>query len=155
MDKEKSGIFFEGKGEKGNLDPYPAWRYHDYEEPIIVRNAKEDREAREKGWDNVRAPITADQRFNNYYHDLEDFNNRQLAYYAKNEFGAELPAEASKAKLLWAIWQLAMRSRKTKKRIVLLAQSIRMNYDETVAEVLKHAGDIEQCSEKESEIVWL
>lgn len=152
---EKPGIYFERIDKRGQHIHYPAWRYHDYLEPKIVYNTEEDDQARAEGWENPQVPITAVQNFCNYYHDLEDFNNEQLCYYAMAEFGVDLPVEAPKSKLLWAIWQLAANSKKTKNRIVLLAQSIDMNYDETVKEILRAAGDLNSCSEVTREEIWL
>lgn len=154
-EKQQGGIFFEKIDRKGRQVVYPAWRYHALYEPKIVYNTDEDQVASDQGWKDPVTPITAVQTFNNFYHDLEDMNNRQLVYYASEEFNLELPVEAPKSKLLWAIWQVAMRSGKTKDRIVLLAQSIRMNYDETVETIKKNAGDLNHCDVVEKEEVWL
>jgi hypothetical protein len=145
--KEPQGIFFERIDRFGRPVKYPAWRYHALYEPKIVNDTAEDQVASDQGWKDPQAPVTALQGFNNFYHDLEDFNNAQLVYYAKAEYGIELPVEAPKAKLLWAIWRIAIEHPKSKGRVILLAQSIRMNYDETVKRIQQMAGDIYACDE--------
>lgn len=158
MDTEKKikpGFLFERVDKNGNAVKYPAWRYHDLYEPLIVKNAEEDLEASKQGYFTADTPITAHQGWNNFYHDLEDMNNRQLCKYAKDEYQAELPEQAPKAKLLWAIWQIAMASQKTKGRIVLLAQSMRMNLDETHEQIRRMAGDMDQCDVVEEKEIWL
>ena len=153
---ERGGIFIEKLDRQGGPKSYPAWRYHDLLEPIIVNDADEDMRAIENGYHKMIAPVTAHQSFSNFYHDLEDFNNRQLCQSAFDEFGAVLPVEAPKTKLLGAIWRIVTNSTKTKDRIVLLAHSIRMNYDETVETIRKMAGgDIYDCAEVEEKEVWL
>jgi hypothetical protein len=151
----KPGIFFERIDSAGNMVKYPAWRYHALYEPRIVNNTEEDEKANAEGWKDPQVPVTAVQNFSNFYHDLEDMNQRQLVAYARDEYGIELPVEASKEKLLWALWQIACRSPKNEGRIVLLAQSIRMNYDETLSEIERLAGDMDSCQEIESEEIWL
>lgn len=153
--KERGGIFFERLDRLGHDKKYPAWRYHAVYEPVVVNNEKEDIEAREQGWQQMKAPVTAHQAFHNFYHDLEDMNCRQLVKYAKDEFGADLPAEAGKSKILWALWRMATGSPKTKERVVLLAQSIRMNLDETHAQIRRMAGNLEDCQEVEEKEIWL
>lgn len=153
--KEGAGIFFENIDKFGRPIHYPAWRYHPLYEPRVVNNTEEDQLAADEGWKSPNIPTTAVQTWNNFYHDLEDMNPKQLAMYARDEYGADLPPEAGKAKLLRAIWILAMHSPKTKDRIVLLAQSIRMNLDETQAEIMKMAGDLEKCDEVTREEIWL
>jgi hypothetical protein len=153
--KQQAGIFFERLDRMGRPVKYPAWRYHKILEPKIVNDTEEDQQAYLDGWKDPSVPVTAHQGFSNFYHDLEDMNCRQLVYYAREEFGAELPEEAGKARLLHAIWQIATRHPKSRNRIVLLAQSIRMNLDETHAEILKMAGNMEDCDKITKEEVWV
>jgi len=153
--KQQPGIFFERIDRMGRLVKYPAWRYHALYEPRVVENTDEDQVASDQGWKDPQTPITSLQGFNNFYHDLEDMNPRQLVAYAKEEYGADLPVEAGKAKLLWAIWKIASQSPKNEGRMVLLAQSIKMNYDETQSEILRMAGDMETCDEITEEEIWL
>jgi hypothetical protein len=154
-EKKSPGIYFERIDKFGAPVKYPAWRYHPLYEPIIVKNTEEDREALNKGWKDPSVPITAMQGFSNFYHDLEDMNARQLSKYAKDEYGADLPIEAGKAKLLWALWKIAAGAPKNKDRVVLLAQSIRMNLDETQSEITRKAGELTECEEITREEVWL
>ena len=153
--KVKPGIFFERIDTAGNSIKYPAWRYHALYEPRIVNDTNEDQIASDQGWKDPRVPITAIQGFSNFYHDLEDMNNEQLVYYARKEFDVEFPVNAPKAKLLYAIWILTAHHPKNDGKIVLLAQSIRMNYDETCKAIERMAGDMEKCDTIETEEVWL
>jgi hypothetical protein len=156
MAEPKAGIFFERIGTDGIPIKYPAWRYHALYEPKIVENTDQDEEASAQGWKDPCVPITAVQNFSNFYHDLEDMNPEQLVAYAREEYEIELPIEAGKAKLLHALWQIAARAPKNEGRIVLLAQSIRMNYDETVEEIRRQAGaEITDCEEVTREEIWL
>lgn len=156
MTQPKSGIFFERMGSDGRPVKYPAWRYHALYEPKIVQNTYEDQVASDQGWKDPAVPITAVQNFSNFYHDLEDMNPAQLVAYIREEYGVELPVEAGKAKLLHACWQIAARAPRNEGRIILLAQSMRMNYDETVKEIARQAGgDISECQEVEREEIWL
>jgi len=155
-EKIQPGIFFEGIYDKfGRRSNYPAWRYHDFFEPVIVNDTEEDDKAYAEGWKDPSVPVTAHQGFSNFYHDLEDMNCRQLVKYAKDEFQADLPVEAPKAKLLWAIWRIACAHPKSQNRVVLLAQSIRMDYDQTLKEITKAAGNMEDCQEVTTEEIWL
>lgn len=154
-ERKSPGIFFEAMDRFGRPISYPAWRYHAIYEPRIVNNTEQDLQAEKEGWKNPQVPITAVQGFSNFYHDLEDMTPRQLVYYAKSEFGAELPEVAGKQKLLHAIWRLFMVSPKSRNRMVLLAQSIEMNYDETVKEIERLAGDMDMCQEVVTEELWL
>ena len=155
-EKQQAGIFFECLDRFGRPVSYPAWRYHDFFEPKIVNDTEEDERAELEGWKNFRAPITAVQGFTNFCLDLEDMNCRQLCAYARTEYGADLPIEAAKAKLLWAIWELAKVAKRNQGRMVLLAQSIKMNYDETCKEITRMAGgDIDMCDEITEETLWL
>ena len=155
MAKDRPDLLFERIDSKGAVVKYPAWRYHAFYEPMIVNNLEEDEKAAREGYYKADAPITAHQGWNNWYHDLEDMNCRQLCYFARAEYGAILPEEAPKAKLLRALWQLAVGTQKTKGRVVLLAQSMRMNLDETHREILRMAGDLEKCDEVEVKEIWL
>lgn len=156
MTEPKAGIFFERMGSDGRPVKYPAWRYHALYEPKIVQNTDEDQIASEQGWKDPSVPLTAVQTFSNHMHDLEDMNPQQLVAYAREEYEIDLPVEAGKAKLLHALWQIAARAPKNEGRIILLAQSMRMNYDETVKEITRQAGgDINDCQEITKEEVWL
>jgi hypothetical protein len=125
-------------GMKGKVKPYPAWRYHKFFEPKLVRNTEQDNQASIDGWKEPGVPITALPHLVNWNLDLEDMNAEQLCVFALEEYGVDLPVEAGAEKLVKAIWHLA-RMTPDKGRMVLLAQSIEMNYDETVKQIQKAA----------------
>jgi hypothetical protein len=152
---QRAGLYFKRIDKMGEVIKYPAWRYHPLYEPVIVNDEIEDGEAYEKGWRRPEIPKTALQAFNNFYHDLEDMSVRQLVKYAKDEYNADLPEEAGKAKLLWAIWKIASESPRNKSRMVLLAQSMKMDYDETQDKIRDMAEDLYACDEVIKEEIWL
>ena len=146
------GIYFAGIVRDGKMQQYPAWRYHALYEPRIVNDTEQDRQAALEGWRPPEEPITSVPRLSNYFHDLEDFNQRQLLAFAKEEFQIEFPREASKERLIRALWKLYQITPKHKGRMVLLAQSVKMNYDETLNQIRRTAENFEETETKE---VWL
>lgn len=131
--------------------PYPAWRYHKLYEPILVYSTEEDERAHDDGWDPPTEFITAVPRLSNFFHDLEDFTPRQLILYAREEFGVKFPPQATKEMLIKAIWHLYQEAPKHKGRMVLLAQSIKMNYDETIKEIERRSHTPQEV---ETKYVW-
>jgi len=127
--KVDAGIYFMGLVDQQG--DYPAWRYHKYEDPMIVNNTDEDEAAGKKGWRVLNQPRQAVPYMMNWRWDLEDLSPRQLCLYALNEFGVELPKELGKERLIKMIWQLSREAPENEDRIVLMAQTIKMNYDET------------------------
>jgi hypothetical protein len=77
----------------------------------------------------------------NWRYDLEDMNADQLRIFALEEYGVKFPKEADEEMLMKAMWHLA-RLTPDKGRMVLLAQSIQMNYDETIKQIQKDAEDM-------------
>lgn len=150
--EHKSGVSFAEIMDHINKPGYPAWRYHDLREPRLVYNTEEDRQAAVEGWQPPYEPVTSAPTLKNYFHDLEDFNVRQLLAFVKEEFGVALPKQADKPTLIKAIWHLYHASAKHKGRMVLLAQSVRMNYDETVKEILRKSENFEESEGRE---IWL
>ena len=150
--KPQPAMVFAGLVKDGKMQTYPAWRYHSLYEPRIVYDTEQDQQAAKEGWRPPEEPITAVPRLSNYFHDLEDFTVRQLVAYAKEEFGIEFPKEASKETLIKAIWRLYQITPKHKGRMVLLAQSVRMNYDETLKQIQRTAENFEESETRE---VWL
>jgi len=144
------GIFFRAYGTAAGK-PYPAWRYHKIREPVIVNNTDEDINAGKNGYNPPDTLIKRKPHLMNFMLDFEDMTPRQVVLFAKEEFGIDLPAEAGHAKLLKAIWRLTLNSPKNKDRIVLLAQSIRMNYDETLEEI-KRVIETSETEEEREEI---
>lgn len=151
-DSPKPGIFFRAYGSARNKI-YPVWRYHKFKEPIIVKNAEEDKEALENGYKHLDVAVERDSLLFNYMVDLEDFTPRQLSVYIKDEFDLELSPDAGIEKLIQAVWKLTWNHPANENRIVLLAQSIEMNYDETVLEIQK-MGAGEKFDETEEEVFY-
>ena len=147
---EGGGIFVVGVGEKAK--PYPAWRYHELFEPVIVHDAEEDKRVQAQGWKTLDIPITGVQHLCNWRHDLEDMTAKQLVLFAMEEFGVVLPAEAGEERLVKAMWQLTHLAPQHSGRICLLAQSVKMDYDDTLAEIYEAAEDFEFKVTKEIEI---
>lgn len=130
----KPGIYFLRLHDTGT-QPYPAWRYHDIREPILVYSTQEDEEAEKKGWKAVNSPTTVNPRLTNWHWDLVDMSPRQLCIFAQEEYGADLPPEAGVEKLIKAIWRLHVAAPENKDRVVLMAHTVAMNYDATQAEI--------------------
>jgi hypothetical protein len=137
------GIFFMGfHGEKSKK--YPAWRYHEWQEPVIVNDKEEDERAAAAGWIEHNKPMTMVRHLLNQRFDLEDMSARQLALYARQEYGVDLPVEAGKEKLFKAIWRLSINAPENEDRVVLMAHSLEMNYEETQLEIKKLAAKGEE-----------
>lgn len=144
---EGPGIFW--MGVHGQNKDYPAWRYHELFEPILVHDTNEDDLAKLRGWNNLDTPITSVQHLSNWRHDLEDMTAKQLVLFAIEEFGVELPVEAGEERLVKAMWQLTHLAPQHSGRICLLAQSIEMDYDETLDEIRGLAENVEFTEVKE------
>ena len=155
MDEEKGkpkggGLFIMGVGD--NIKPYPAWRYHDFNEPILVNDEKEDKQAEARGWIAPESKVTSVDHLSNWRHDLEDMTAKQLVLFAKEEFGVDLPVEAGDVRLVKAMWRLTHIAPQHSGRICLLAQSVELDYDKTVAEIYGLAEDFEFTVTKEMTI---
>jgi len=139
----RPGIYFRAYGSH-RAGVYPAWRYHKHLEAIIVNDTAADIEAQQLGYEHLDTITKSNPHLMNFMADLEDFSPRQLARYAKEEFEIDLSPEAGEEKLRQSIRALTVFSPKNRDRIVLLAQSIKMNYDETVEEVRNLSKDFEE-----------
>jgi len=143
----KPGLFFMGLDGQGR---YPAWRHHDVLPPRLVENTEQDEQAQKEGWQEIKTPMIVNPRFLNWHWDLEDFSTDQLVLFAKEEFGVELPIEAGKDKIFRAIWELTKAAPTNKDRVVLWAQTIEMNYEETQHEIRRQieTGESETITEE-------
>lgn len=128
-----TGIYF--RGIHGMLKPYPSWRYHKLHPPILVHNTEEDEKAKAGGWEKVWAPITANRDIVNWYWDIEDMSPKQLVVYAQEEFGVDLPIDAKQDKLMKAVLELIKNAPNNRNRLVLMAHTLKFNYDETIKEI--------------------
>lgn len=133
-----------------NTKQYPAWRYHEVLQPKMVGNTEEDQQASDAGWKAVNVPMGKNPQLLNWHWDLEDFSAKQMVLFAKEEFGVELPFEAGQEKLFKTIWELTRAAPANKNRIVLMAQTIKMEYDETLEEIRRmvKTGDAETTVEE-------
>jgi len=133
--KRGPGIWFKFLGDGKDRKEYPAWRYHEWKEPILVNNKEEDENAQKAGWQAPSPALTSVRYLMNWRFDLEDLTARQLALFAKDEFDIDLPVEAGREKLFKAIWKLHTNKPLNRESVVLFAQSVKMNYDETQEEI--------------------
>jgi hypothetical protein len=114
---------------------YPFWLYKDGYDLVMVKNEDEENKARADGYDTVTAGITANRYLVNWFWDLEDMSPRQLCVFAKEEYGVDLPIEAGQERLFRAVCELTLHAPQNQNRLILMAHTIKMNYDETQEEI--------------------
>jgi len=125
----------------GILDPdrqhvrYPFYMYKDGHDPIRVDDEDQEKQARFEGWDNISAATTSNKYLINWFWDLEDMSPRQLQVFAKEEYGVELPIESGQDKLFSCVVDLARNAPQNQNRLILMAHTVQMNYDATLAEI--------------------
>ncbi len=143
---------FRGFWEDELLRSYPAWRYHRVLDPIIVNNTEEDEQFKKLGYEVQKSPMIANNQLITWMWDLEDFSPKQLVIYAKEEFGVELPVDATQNDLLVAVLDLSKSAPQNSGRIVLMAHTIEMNYDETLSEIRRHAKNASEITREVMEL---
>lgn len=140
------GIF--GEEEK----QFPQWRYHKYYEPRLVNNTEEADAAKAQGYHCVAEDAFTPTRFKNFGYDFQELNERQLQNYALNKFEIDLSNVTDKDKLIQVLNRLYLETAEHREDIVLLAQSIEMEYDQTVADIRKN---VENASEVTTEVLYI
>lgn len=125
-----------GMAKDGEVLPrYPFYMYHDFLEPVLVNNVEEEKEWASKGYDLFTVGMLSNKTVVNWYWDLEDLSAKQLAVFAMDEYGVELPSDASQEVLYKAICELSRTSPQNENRLVLIAQMMEMNLDATMEEI--------------------
>ena len=114
---------------------YPCVLYREDTKPIYCKNTEEEKVARAKGYDSFTAGALSNRYLINWVWDLEDMSPRQLVVFAKEEYGIELPIEAGQLRLFEALCELTKHSPKNRNRLILMAHTVAMNYDETLEQI--------------------
>lgn len=141
------------KDEQSPMPQYPRWLYHDGADPICVSNTDAEAEARANGYDSITAAAMSNRQLVNWFWDLEDMSPKQLRVYAREEYEVDLPAEASQETLFRAVCKLGKAAPQNRNRLVLMAHTIKMDYDATIAEIKRMVGlpadvEVEHFSEE-------
>lgn len=146
------GILLGGlEGARYPMYMYPGASDQSYEEMeargsnggvILVNDTSEEDAARLKGYDNIHAGMLSNKVLVNWFWDLEDFSPKQLVVFAKEEFDVDLPIEAGQVKLLDCVLRLTKAAPQNCNRVVLMAHTIKMNYDETLSTIKKMVENV-------------
>ena len=152
-----ANMTFCGMHIEGVNDPvYPKWLYRNGKDPIRVHDAEAEAEARSEGWDNITAGSMANKTLQNCFWDFEDMSAKQLSVYAMDEFGVDLPWDADQDRLFMAVIELTKHAPQNRNRLVLMAHTMKMNYDETLEEIKRMVSGAGQGLESETitEVIW-
>jgi len=130
-------------GLHGGYRRYPCFMYREDTAPLCVHNEAEEDAARQNGYDSITAAACANPHLVNWFWDLEDMSPKQLRIFAAEEYGVDLPAEASQEKLFSAVVKLSRQAPQNQNRLVLMAHEIYLEYDATLEEIrrLQAIGD--------------
>ena len=132
----RATMFFGGLHLEGHAAPkYPFWMYRDDVEPLMVRNASEEKEARLNGYDNISSTALSNKYLINWVWDLEDMSPKQLRVFASEEYRVDLPIEASQETMFKAVCELTRHAPQNRNRLILMAHTVAMNYDATLEEI--------------------
>ena len=126
----------DGAGEgRSPIPQYPCWLYHEFKEPVIVSDSVAEANARADGYDSITAKAMANRQLTNWHWDLEDMSVKQLSVFAKEEYGVDLPTAAGQEHLFRCVTELIRHAPQNRNRLILMAHTIKMNYDETLEEI--------------------
>jgi len=114
---------------------YPFWLYKDGEAPLLVHDKEEEMEAVRLGFDSIASNEMCNRYLINWFWDFEDMSPKQLYVFAKEEYGVELPLAAGQERLFKAVCELSRHAPQNKNRLILMAHTIPMEYDATLAEI--------------------
>jgi hypothetical protein len=114
---------------------YPARMYKDGCDPILVENTEAEEKARLDGYDSITASAMSNPYLINWFWDLEDMSSKQLVTFAKDEFDVQLPIEAGQDRLFTAVLELSRNAPQNQNRLILMAHTIKMEYDATLDEI--------------------
>jgi len=126
-------------GGPGQYIRFPCKMYKDGVDPITVENTDAEEAAKLEGWDHVSAGQMANRNMVNWFWDLEDLSARRLVVFSQDEYNVDLPIEAGQEKLFQAVCRLTKAAPNNRNRIVLMAHTIKLNYDATLAEIERTA----------------
>lgn len=149
-------VMFMGLNSENAVPHYPHWMHKEHEKPVLVKDEIEENAAREKGYDNISAAALSNRYLINWFWDLEDMSAKQLHVFAQEEYGVDLPIEAGQQKLFELVCELTRHAPQNQSRLVLMAHTIKMNYDETLEEIKRMMipGINGVASEVETFEVW-
>lgn len=114
---------------------YPRWMYKDGMPPMLVKDHDQENQAKIDGFDSISASAMTNPYLINWFWDFEDMSKKQLRVYCREEYGVELPEEADQETLFRAVIELTRAAPQNRSRLVLMAHSIKMNYDESLEEI--------------------
>lgn len=114
---------------------FPHWLYKDGDEPFMVHDSTEEAQAKSLGFDAVTPKGMSNRYLVNWFWDLEDMSPRQLQVFAKEEYDVDLPIEAGQDRLFKCVLELTRYAPQNRNRLVLMAHTIKMQYDETLEEI--------------------
>lgn len=135
-DKPEKELMFMGFAKGASPMPqYPCWLYREGTNPIVVSDTAAEAEARKNGYDSITAAAMSNKQLSNWFWDLEDMSPKQLRVYARDEYGVDLPEGASQQALFSAVCKLGKAAPQNRNRLVLMAHTIKMNYDATIEEI--------------------
>lgn len=129
---------------------YPRWMYKEDSSPLLVNNCDEEEKARLEGYDTISAGSLSNPYLINWFWDLEDFSAKQIHVFALEEYGVDLPIEAGQEKLFKAVCELTRAAPQNRNRLVLMAHTMKLNYDETLEEIRRTVSPGAQGVETET-----